>query len=81
MNRTATSKPQIFLLSYAGGDRSFFRPLTGGLQSHFQAETTEFPGRGDRVSDPPLKNKQKVVAGVLKTDSICQLNDTKLYNS
>lgn len=65
MNRTL-SKPQIFLLHYAGGDRNSFRPLIDALQSHFQVETPELPGRGDRMSEPPLKNKQEAVADVLE---------------
>ncbi len=66
MNRATSSKPQIFLLHYAGGDRNSFRPLVEGLQSHFQVETPELPGRGDRMSEPPLKNKQEAVADVLE---------------
>jgi len=66
MNRITSSKPQIFLLHYAGGDRNSFRPLINGLQSQFQIETPELPGRGDRMSEQPLKNKQEALADLLK---------------
>ncbi|MDN3695550.1 hypothetical protein QWZ06_26630 [Chryseobacterium tructae] len=60
MNKTS-SKPQIFLLHYAGGDRNSFRPLIEGLQSHFQVETPELPGRGNRMSEHPLKTNRKLL--------------------
>ncbi|WP_185937366.1 thioesterase II family protein [Chitinophaga polysaccharea] len=66
MNRTTSSKPQIFLLHYAGGDKHSFRYLIERLQSHFQVETPELPGRGDRMSEPLLKNKQEAIADVLE---------------
>lgn len=66
MDRTPSSKPQIFLLHYAGGDRNSFRPLLEGLQSQFQIETPELPGRGDRMSETFLNNKQEAVAEVLE---------------
>lgn len=66
MNRLPSSRPQIFLLHYAGGDRNSFRPLIEELHAHFQIETPELPGRGDRMSEPPLKSKQEAVADVLE---------------
>lgn len=66
MNTTKSSKPQIFLLHYAGGDGNSFRPLIEELQAHFQIETPELPGRGNRMSEPPLKNKQEAIADVLE---------------
>ncbi|MBP2617311.1 thioesterase II family protein [Chryseobacterium jejuense] len=66
MNTATSSKPQIFLLHYAGGDRNSFRPLIENLQSHFQVETPELPGRGDRMSEPPLKNKKEALTDVLE---------------
>ncbi|KFF74855.1 hypothetical protein HX13_12775 [Chryseobacterium sp. P1-3] len=65
MNNVRSSKPQIFLLHYAGGDRNSFRPLIEELQSQFQIETPELPGRGNRMSEPPLKDKQEAIADIL----------------
>ncbi|WP_347217488.1 alpha/beta fold hydrolase [Chryseobacterium sp.] len=66
MNRTIASKPQIFLLHYAGGDRNSFRPLIEELKSQFQIEAPELPGRGDRMSDSPLKDKKEAIADILE---------------
>lgn len=66
MNRITSLKPQIFLLHYAGGDRNSFRPLIENLQPHFQVETPELPGRGDRMSEPPLKNKNEALTDILE---------------
>lgn len=65
MNTTISSKPQIFLLHYAGGDRNSFRPLVENLHPLFQIETPELPGRGERMSEPFLKNKQAAVENLL----------------
>jgi surfactin synthase thioesterase subunit len=66
MNRITTSKPQLFLFHYAGGDRNSFRYLIKMLQAHFQIEAPELPGRGDRMSEPPLKDKQEAIADLLE---------------
>lgn len=76
MNRISSSKPQIFLLHYAGGDRNSFRPLIENLQSHFQVETPELPGRGDRMSESFLKNKEEAVADILKQIKSTRQKDT-----
>ncbi|WP_157967966.1 thioesterase II family protein [Chryseobacterium elymi] len=62
MNRTISSKPQLFLLHYAGGDRNSFRSLIERLEPFFQVETPELPGRGDRMAESFLTNKQDAVA-------------------
>ncbi|REC42215.1 thioesterase II family protein [Chryseobacterium pennipullorum] len=66
MNTPKSLPPQIFLLHYAGGDQNSFRPLIESLKSHFQIETPELPGRGDRIAEPFLKNKEEAVAEILK---------------
>lgn len=65
MNRTISSKPQVFLLHYAGGDGNAFRPLLNNLEPFFQIETPELPGRGNRMGEPFLDNKQEAVAEIL----------------
>jgi surfactin synthase thioesterase subunit len=60
-----SSKPQLFLLHYAGGDKNSFRPLIENLQPFFQIEVPELPGRGDRMAEPFYKNKQEAVADLL----------------
>ena len=65
MNRTTSYKPQVFLLHYAGGDKNSFRPLIEGLEPFFEVETPELPGRGDRMAESFLKNKQDAVADLL----------------
>ncbi|AZA81395.1 thioesterase [Chryseobacterium lactis] len=62
---TISSKPQLFLLHYAGGDRNSFRPLLENLHSYFQIETPELPGRGNRMAEPFLKNKKEAVEELL----------------
>ncbi|MDR2234816.1 MAG: alpha/beta fold hydrolase [Chryseobacterium sp.] len=66
MKNKISSQPQIFLLHYAGGDRHSFRPLAESLQPHFQIETPELPGRGERMAESFLDNEEKAVADVLE---------------
>ncbi|PKF74856.1 thioesterase II family protein [Chryseobacterium sp. PMSZPI] len=75
MNTTISSKPQIYLLHYAGGDKNSFRPLIENLQSYFQIETPELPGRGERMSEPFLENKQTAVG-----DLLVQIKQTRKKN-
>lgn len=65
MNNNRSSKPQLFLLHYAGGDGNAFRPLINSLEPFFQIETPELPGRGNRMEEPFLANKQDAVKEML----------------
>lgn len=65
MNTTISSKPQLFLLHYAGGGHNAFLPLISKLEPFFQIETPELPGRGDRMGEPFLANKKDAVADLL----------------
>ncbi|RMZ58056.1 thioesterase [Chryseobacterium nematophagum] len=65
INRTM-SKPQIFLLHYAGGDRYAFRPLIKKLSPYFEVENPELPGRGDRMVEDFVVNTQQAKADLSK---------------
>lgn len=61
-----STKPQIFLLHYAGGDRNSFRLIKEKLEFFFQVETPELPGRGERMEEKFLTSKKEAVEDIIK---------------
>ena len=65
MNKRLT-KPQIFLLHHAGGNKYSFRLLINQLAPLFQIEALELPGRGERLSENFLINYQQATMDLFK---------------
>lgn len=53
--------PQLFLLHYAGGNVYSFNFLKKYLENSFEVICLELPGRGKRMFEPILKDKEKAI--------------------
>ncbi len=58
------TKPQLFLLHFAGGNCYSFAFLKKYLEEHVEMITIELPGRGKRMNEPLIRNKSQAIEDV-----------------
>lgn len=59
-------KPQVFILHYAGGNVYSFQALAEKLRHAFAVEPLELPGRGRRMRETILQDKNEAVADYVR---------------
>ncbi|MEU1007577.1 alpha/beta fold hydrolase [Streptomyces sp. NPDC005890] len=68
--------PRLLCLPHAGGSASFYFPFSKGLSPAVDVLAVQYPGRQDRLPEPPVDSVQELAQGVFR--ALDERDDTPL---
>jgi len=65
LRRNTPARLRLFCFPYAGGNASLFRTWRNNLPGTLEVCPVHLPGRGPRLSEPPLRRLSSIVAALI----------------
>ncbi|GGW12583.1 oleoyl-ACP hydrolase [Streptomyces capoamus] len=75
-HQAAPGAPRLLFLPHAGGSASFYVPFSKALSPAVDVLSVQYPGRQDRLAEPPATSVQELARGVLR--ALDERDDTPL---